>query len=189
MDLKYKFDECLENYGIYGTFVFWWFRRLLRASIFIIGKFNYETIEFRYDRYEKDGVVINKGDTVLNVHIPPGGGMDKESRLASYEKAAKFYKDVLNIDVKAFFCGSWLLSSVNREILPPRSNIIGFMDDFDIFDEKERKSFDFSWRIYGTAYTLPASEWPEDTTLRKGYKKWILDGKCATTGYGVRLIK
>lgn len=189
MDLKYKFDECLTNHGVYGTFVLWWFRRLLRASIFIIGKFNYETIEFRYDRYEKDGVVINKGDTVLNVHIPPGGGMDKVSRLSSYEKAARFYKEVLNIQPKAFVCSSWLLSHVNREVLPSTSNIIGFMGDFDIIEEKEHKTFPFSWRIFGKASTLPVNEWPEDTTLQKGYKKWILDGKYPTTGYGVRIIK
>jgi len=189
MDLKYKFDECLTNHGVYGTFVLWWFRRLLRASIFIIGRFNYEAIEFGSDRYEKDGVVINKGDTVLNLHIPPCGGMSDEVRIDSYNKAADFYRDVLNITAKAFICRSWLLSSVNREILPPTSNIIAFMGDFDIIEENEQKTFPFSWRIFGKASTLPVNEWPEDTTLQRGYKKWILDGNYATTGYGVRIIK
>ncbi len=188
-DLRYKLDECLTNYDVYGTFVLWWFRRLLSASIFRIGKFNYEIIPFKYDRYEKDGVVINKDDLVLNVHIPPGGGMDKESRLDSYNKAVEFYKNVLNIKPKAFVCGSWLLSCINREILPPTSNIIGFMDDFDIIDETEHKSFPFGWRIFGKKSKLPPTEWTENTTLQKGYKKWILDGKYATTAYGVRIIK
>lgn len=189
MDLKYKFDECLINHGVYGTFVLWWFRRLLRASIFIIGKFNYETVGFRYDRYEKDGVVIKKDDTVLNVHIPPGGGMDKENRLDSYNRAEKFYKEVLKIKPKAFVCSSWLLSSVNREILPPKSNIVSFINDFDIVEEKEYDGIPFGWRIFGKASELPPGEWPEDTTLRKGYKEWILDGKRATYAYGVRTIK
>lgn len=188
MDLKYKFDECLTNYEVYGTFVLWWFRRLLRASIFIIGKFNYEIVPFKYDRYEKDGFVVNKGDKVLNIHIPPGGGMDKESRLNSYQRAAKFYKEVLNIEPRAFVCSSWLLSSANREILPPTSNIVDFMGDFDIIDEEERQTFPDAWRIFGKASQFPPGEWPEDTTLRKGYKKWILDGKYATTAYGVRII-
>ncbi len=189
MDLKYKFDECLNTKGIYGTFVFKWFGRLLKAAIFLIGRFNFETAEFEYDRYEKDGVVINKGDIVLNIHIPPGRGMTEEGRQESYREAAKFFKDVLNINPKAFVCSSWLLSSANRKILPLKSNILGFMNDFDIIDEKEHTDFPFSWRIYGKAAELPAREWPEDTTIQKGYKKWILDGNYATTAYGVRIIK
>ena len=60
------------------------------------------------------------------------------------------------------------------------------MDDFEIFDSSEHEGFGDDWRVFGHYTDFPLEEWPEDTSLRKAYKKWLTDGN--PTGHGCGVI-
>ena len=188
-DLKYKFDECLSVKGVFGTFVPNWFGQFYRADRFSLGRFQYEIVDFPYDRYEKDGINIKKGDLVLNIHIPSSGPMDKKSREASYKMALDFYKKNFNFTPKAFVCSTWLFNPDHYKFLSDSSNIIGFMNDFDIIEERIDANFEYRWRIFGKFSDLPFNKLPHNTSLQKAYADWMLAGNVAKTGYGIKIIK
>lgn len=187
-DLKYKFDECLEVEGVYGTFVPTWYPRFYRVDRFKLGRLQYEVKPYPYDRYEKDGIVILKDEPVLNIHIPSCGPLKREERESSYKKAVEFYGKYFNFLPKAFICNSWLLYPDHLDFLNPDSNIIDFMKDFDIIS-KEDKEFLYAWRIFGkSAKNLPVEEWSEKTSLQKAYKSRVLSGGKTGVGFGVKTV-
>lgn len=189
-DLKYKFDECVDTYGIYGTVAGFWFRRLFGLRIFQLGRLQFEPIEFRFDRYEKDGAVILKGDKVFNVHIPSGGGpLTKEKKEDAYKRAITFYKEKFNEEFKAFVCQSWMLYDKLYDFLDEGSNVKAFMDEYDIIFTDVYEGFPTGWRIFGKDYTLPYNELPENTKLQRSFKRMLTSGLPSGYGFGVKIIK
>ena len=85
-------------------------------------------------------------------------------------------------------CGSWLLYPPYRGILSPTSNVVSFAGDWDILSSQESEEFHDAWRVFGAASKLPPEQWPEDTSMRRAYKKWILEGHKAGSGFGVLLF-
>ena len=189
MDLKYKFNECVDTFETYGTSVGEWFNRLFGLRNFQLGRFQFEPIEFKHDHYEKDGVVINKGDMVLNVHIPSGGGMTKEKREDSYKRAVEFFKNQYNQEYKAFVCQSWMLYKNLYDFLDDSSNVKAFMDEYDIITNDVYEGFPTGWRIFGKYYTLPYDELPENTKLQRSFKRMLTSGLPSGYGFGVKIIK
>ena len=55
-------------------------------------------------------------------------------------------------------------------------------DDFD--DSEEYDVFHDKWRVFAKDFEKPNSELPEDTTQRRCFKKWLLDGKKTGAGAG-----
>lgn len=60
----------------------------------------------------------------------------------------------------AFVCGSWLLYEGHREFLPENSNILRFMDDFDIIRSADKEKFGDGWRVFGNTATDPLTTCP-----------------------------
>lgn len=185
-DLKYKAMECMNVYEIWGTFVSSWFPPFFNLTRFALGRFQYEQLPFPYERYEKGNNIILKNDVVYNMHIPSSGvPLSKEIRLDSYKRAYSFYQNNLQGRPMFIVCNSWLLYPKHRDFLPPDSNILDFMGDFDIIHSEEFLEFDNAWRIFGKHGTLPPNQWPQETSLQKAYKKRILEGKKVGNGYGI----
>ena len=67
----------------------------------------------------------------------------------------------------------------------PSSNILRFMNDFYIYDQYISDIKEDLWRIYGKYENSPLSELPEDTSLKRAYKQWLLDGNSVGGGVGV----
>lgn len=188
-DLKYKLIECHEIYGIWGTFVAAWFSRFFYVTRFGFGKLQFETVTFE-KQYEKDGVVLEPGSTVINVHIPrTGGKLDRESKDDSYRQAAEFYQKLFDKNPPVFVCHSWLLFPRNKEVLSPDSNLYAFISDFDIIEQKEYEDYSQVWRLFDKEYQGDVEALPQNTSLRRAYADWIRKGERTGCGYGVFVWK
>ena len=189
-DLKWKFHECLERYNVPGSFVAHWFPRFFHMTRFALGRLQFEHATFNADSYSACGVELKRGDDVINIHIPSAGPLTKESRMDAYRRAYRFFKKDFEGDILPIVCHSWLLYPAHREFLPAHSNILSFMDDFDILFERQEEPgcFGNAWRVFGAAADRPMDTWPSDTGLRRAYLDWLRSGKGAGNGYGVILF-
>lgn len=189
MDLKYKFDECVDCKGVYGTFVPWWNTGFYALTRFCLGRFQYDMSTFSAkDEYiTSAGVKIKKGDKTLGFHIPSSGvPLTDEVRLDSYKKAYEFFKDYRREDgLMIFECGSWLLYEGHKEFLPEKSNILKFMSDFEIIESEEKDKFDDAWRVFGKYGYKSPKNWPEDTSMRRAFKQRVLSGGKTGHGHGI----
>ncbi|MHB1154805.1 MAG: acyltransferase domain-containing protein [Eubacteriales bacterium] len=196
-DLRCKLSECIECKGVPGTFVVTWFGRFFRVSRFGLGRFQFETIklECKGGFTSSCGFHIEDGTTVLNIHIPSSGiPLTDEVRFDSYRRAREFYRNVKNTAAffrdgpTVFHCSSWLLYDKQREFLPVESNILKFLNDFELISSGDSDNFGNAWRVFGHWASLPAEMWPKDTKLRAAYANRILSGGKTGSGRGVILF-
>lgn len=186
-DIKWKLWECKAVKGIYGTFVGTWFCGWFYMTRFALGRLQFEITSFRGE-YEKNGRVLHEGDKVINVHIPRTlTPLDKNSRDDAYARAREFFADEFKETSMAFVCSSWLLYPPVQPVLPVNSNIRAFAADYDVIQEKtyEIGTYPDMWRLFDMDYTGKIEDYPEDSSLRRAYKKFLLDGNGSGSGYGV----
>lgn len=182
-DLKWKAKECFEVYGVWGTFVGWWTIDFFKLKRFALGRLQFNLNTFSEDFPEKS---IKKGDTYIDVHIPSSGPLKREECFESYKFATKFFKEYFSKKDIIFGCYSWLLSPDNRKILNPNSNILAFMNDYEIlYVEKDVNNTTF-WRIFGTK-EIPESfnSLPMNTTVRRNFANWLNKGNEFKIAFGI----
>ncbi|MBR0509503.1 MAG: hypothetical protein IJJ85_05250 [Clostridia bacterium] len=187
-DLRCKLLECIECKGVPGTFVAGWNDGFLKMNRFAYGRFQYEVItyDFDFDFVTASGKKITSGDTLINFHIPSSGvPLTDEVRMASYKEAYGHYKHLFPDGQVVFRCSSWLLYPRHKEFLPPQSNILKFLSDFEIICWEEKENFGDIWRVFGRYADLPYDQLPRDTSLRKAYAEWLCAGNKSGSGCGV----
>ena len=186
-DLRCKLLECMECKGVPGTFVAGWNHGFLDFDRFAYGRFQYEVREFGFDFdfMTSCGKLIRKGDTFVNFHIPSSGvPLTDDVRLASYREAYRHVKQLFPDGLAVFGCGSWLLYPRHREFLPPTSNILKFLGDFEIVSWEEKETFGDAWRVFGRYADLPPAQLPRDTSLRRAFADWLAAGNKTGSGFG-----
>lgn len=188
MDLRYKLLECYDVFGIWGNATGTWFERFFNVTRFALGRLQYETIPFRLESYENYGVSLKKDDTVINIHIPSSGPLTAELCMDSYKQAYEFFKNEQRDGLLVLVCLSWLLYPPHFDFLPKKSNILRFMNDFDIIDSYTEEQFVNGWRVFGKYHTLPPAELPEENSLKRAYKKHLLSSGKTGWGYGVIVL-
>ena len=184
LDLRYKLDECKCVYGIWGTFVLYWFWGFFRLERFALGRLQFEIVSFGAD-HTVDGIALTPDTRVLNVHIPrTQERLDHASVLESYRLAADFYRPILG-DKIAFVCSSWLLFPRHREMLREGANLLDFMNDYDVYASGEYQGYGEVWRLFDRAYDGDVSHLPDNTSLRRAYVGLIERGEKTGWGKGV----
>lgn len=186
-DLRYKLLECKQVKGVWGTFVAHWYRKLLLANVIKLGRLEYESRTFAFDEPYVFGDLTFKGEVdVKSVHIPSAPEkFDFPARLDSYKKAYKFFTGCEKGRPMIFICHSWLLFTPYKEILSPKSNIVDFMNDFDIIRLEETERFGDAWRIFGDEATKSPEDLPEKTSLQRIFKQYLMQNKPVGLGLGV----
>ncbi len=175
---------CHEETGLWGMKQFSWLEKTLRAKLWRLGRLEFEHIGFEAEHYGKNGVILNKDDTVINVHIPEGSPITREKCEDSFKKAVSFFGS------NVFVCESWLLWPAHREMLDEKSNIRAFMDLFDIVEAWEKPDTHDLWRIFGYLKDYTPETLPERTKLQRAYKKRLIaNGGLTGGGYGVYIFK
>lgn len=189
-DFRYKLRECEKWYGVKGISCFNWVHRHFLIKYFALGFFQYERSVWNFENdYVFCNHIITKGDKFVQFHIPSAGRMTRELRLNSYKKAWDFFKPesgILNI-----VCTSWLLYDGNRHVYPEGSNLMDFMDDFDLIESREDKDqvFRNSIRVFNQKYEGgDTAHLPRETTLQRNYVKWLEAGNRVGSGTGVILF-
>lgn len=188
-DLTYKLEECKKMYGVYGTFVYSWFFRHYTMQLFQLGCFQYEKIPFRFEDYRyKDSTMIKRGEQVYNIHIPSGVHLTEQARMDSYKKLYEFVKTPETTYIP-ITCSSWLLYPSNRQVYPEHSNLMGFLNDFDIISSEESEEvFPDAWRVFYKEFDGDTSQLPRETTLQRRYIDWLDAGNKVGGGTGVFLF-
>ncbi len=185
-DLRCKLLECWQNRGIWGTFVTWWYPGFYQMTRFALGRLQYERIEFPYDGYKG---LIKKGDTVINCHIPSSGALSPESVLDSLRQAYAFYAADRKNGLLPVYCSSWMLSPIHKELYPKGSNLLAFYELFDTVESRIDEANSNFWRIFGMSYSPDTlGNAPEDTTLRRNFKRHLLAGNCMGSARAILLF-
>ena len=182
-DLKRKFEECKAVMGVCGTFTSSWFEKYLNFENFAIGRlqFNPRPMAEAYETAERS---IKKGETVIAIHIPSGGKLEESAVLYSIERAKEFFANKLNFEPENFICSTYLFHPSMTNLYKEGSNLCKFSGMFDIFYIEDDASNGDAWRIFNCScndYTLL----PEDTSLRRDLKKYLLSGGKMGKGIGV----
>lgn len=185
LDLKWKLFECKEVYDIWGSFVAYWFPRFFIPDRFALGRLQFEIISYDWDPYEGKGVSLQKGDKVINVHIPrTGTGIRREVLDDSYARAAEFFKDEFDGKPVVFVCSTWLIYPGNKEFIPEKSNLRAFMENYDIVKVRDDQKHDWLWRLFDTMEQNP-NRLPADSSLRRSYIERLQSGGLIGTAAGV----
>lgn len=185
-DYTPKLLECKNVRGIWGTFVSFWYAGFFNLHIFRLGRFEYELAELPEDYRLPDGRILSAGRFMAKCHIPSGQpSLTDEVRMASYKEAYGFFADRNPDGLLVIGCSSWLLYGRHPEFLPENSHILRFMSDFDLLGSRDLPEFGDSWRLYGSEWTQDYEKLPEKTAMQRAYKKWLLNGNCAGSGFGL----
>ncbi|MDO4292407.1 MAG: acyltransferase domain-containing protein [Eubacteriales bacterium] len=183
LDLKWKLLECRKMYGIWGSFVAFWFPGFFELTRFALGRLQFELVDFP-ENYEKAGRKRPAGMTkAINVHIPSCGRLNREECHASYRQAAAFFADAFPTGQAAVTCSSWLLYPPHRQFLKPDSGVVRFMDEYDIYRTWENDGD--LWRVFDLDYDGRPETLPETTAMQRGYKEWLTAGNHAGGGEGI----
>lgn len=162
--------EHLESYGRYGFDRGFWTVRQVSGRLFRIGELEYELIRLD-DR------------PVISLHIPTDVRLWTPLLQESVERAG----EVLNRAFPEYrdapmFCRSWLLSPDLKELLPPDSNILAFQRSFRITPLPTPSTGVILW-VFKNPGLSPA-DYPEDTTLQRNMKAYLLAGETFTDAKG-----
>lgn len=185
-DLKWKLLECYENTDTWGMSVGWWEPGFFVPDRFTLGRLQFELFPFNKD-YTGHGETLTPASKVINMHIPSSGPLTPELCMDSFKRAHEFYRDHFPSGISVFMVESWLLFPKHREFLPENSNILKFMDFFEILgsnEDKPGKRGDM-WRVFGKYAEAPAEELPRDTGLRRAYADWLQKGGTVGGGDGI----
>mgnify|MGYP003371994230 FL=1 len=182
-DLKWKAMECRKVYGVWGNFTQDWFAGFLRMERFTLGRLQFEIMKEAPSGCPKEWKAL--GRPFVNVHIPEAGPLKHEACEQAYRQAEEFWEEKLHLSNPIFFCDSWLLFPGHRKMLPPESNIRRFQDDYALYETYEDKEGHDLWRIFGKLYDGNPETLPENTSLQKAYKKWLLEGRVPGAGRGI----
>ena len=189
LDLKYKVIECYEAYGIWGSFVAWWFSGFFKMNIFGLGRLQFELRTLGTD-YEKDGIKLTPDSPVLSVHIPSAKEPFTYDKVwEAYKLAADFFRETLGDAPIVFYCNTWLFFEKHKEMLKPTSNIYRFMSDYDIFEYGLYDDYTQVWRLFGKYYTGNPDDMPADSSLRRSYIELMRRGEKTGWGTGVLVYK
>ena len=163
--------EHRESYGNYGFDRDFWVVRQMSGLLFRIGELEYEMLRKDGRRY-------------LSLHIPSDAELSEERIQESCCQAREFFEEKFpeygDVDI---MCHSWLLSPTLKELLLPGSHILGFQKHFIIEETGENDDEFLQWVF--KRKDIPAKDLPENTSLQRRLKGYLLQGGSVADARGV----
>lgn len=162
--------EHMESFGVYGFDRWWWTGRQTSLQLFRIGSLEYE-------------LGTTDGKKWISVHIPSDADLSDEALDESLSEAHAFlHKFFPAYESVEFHCHSWLLSPTLGKLLPESSRINRFRNRFELqgFDEE---ADDYKLWVYKNKF-LRTEDFPENTTLQKNMKEFLLQGGKVGAAWG-----
>ena len=184
VDVRCKLEEHYSVNGRWGTMEFGWYARLLNACIIKLGRLEFEPIDYRW---ETPCMGTQKGDPVLNVHIPSAGPLRIEDVMDSFKRAYQFfgYEEPMRVVV-----ASWMLyPPMCDAVLKNGSNLKKFYELFQLVEQQEDPENKDFWRIFHMAYGEGVLDKVlTDTSLRRGLYEYMKSGRNMGIGRGILLF-
>lgn len=166
--------EHKESYGIYGFDREWWTARQISGQLLRIGELEYEMVEEDEKKY-------------ISIHIPSDAVLKEAEIRSSYQAAKRLFEEVFTDYASAeMVCHSWLLSPTLKELLEEGSHILAFQRLFDIEPTGQEETEYMQWVFKNP--NLPLGELPEQTSLQRNLKRYLLEGN-TVAGAGGRLLE
>lgn len=185
-DLKSKALECKQLYDIWGTGTGAWYANFFRLKIFRLGRLQFEKAPFRgKEPVTVDGVTVQPGQSVYNVHIPSGGSISPEACEDSFQRAKAFFKE----EPLILHCGSWLMYNENPKIFPSAKNVLAFREQFQIYESRPKPEGEDLWRIFGKDFDGDVTSLPQNTSMQKETAAWLSAGNQIGIGFGLKILK
>lgn len=161
-----------------------WTWRQTAGRLFRLG-----TLEFEYCRAKEalPEAEFQRGDMVLHVHIPSDARLTEEDLADSYRTMNLFFTEHAKAicplgKPKAVLCDSWLLSPELFRLLGPTSGIRRFASEYEVFKTDFGEEDCFLWLFHGVK---DLQRLPEDTSLQRAVKEYMLKGGKIGSGIGV----
>lgn len=137
-----------------------------------IGKGARQPVKLKRTEWTK---VLDKGDTLLEIHIPRNTAFDRATLQETYRQAKAFYSAHFpEIATKGMVSHSWLFTPQLREMLKPDSNIVTFQRQFYLYPTAG--SVRFLWNFVFGELTERKDAKP-DTSLRRQVLRYLEEGK------------
>lgn len=176
-DIRFWCENTEKEFGTLGLAVYEWFYRHIDMVLFRFGRLQFEKMDMEHSVISEKGC-IEKGTEAINIHIAQGEPLIWEE----CEKSIETAKEYFGAD-KPYICHSWLLYPDLDAVLSETSNIREFRKHFKVLqtDYKEREA---EWRVFGKVLKNVV-EYPENTSLQKRVKEYLLSGKSLGNGWAV----
>lgn len=177
--------EHQKRFGRAGLMAWPWVARTLRMEVFRLGRLQFEPhiLERPIHTQRHD---YPAGIPVIDVHIPAELPLDAASVRASFGVAKSFFSEHFSEDFALYHCHSWLLSSQLQDILPSDSRILQFQSLFDVYGHTQERQGEE--RVFGMLLDDP-SDYPENTSLQRKMKAYLLSGGKVNVGMGIIALK
>lgn len=105
-----------------------WLAIHMKFQMFRLGRLQFRMWKAYRDMPEAG---IQKGDNVMEIHIPRGSRLDPAECDKSFARAKEFFATYFpEFSYTCFTCNSWLLDEDLKEFLPEESNILHFGNRF-----------------------------------------------------------
>lgn len=188
LDIRFWCENAEREFAVLGLSEYEWFYRHIDMVLFRFGRLQFEEMESgdpfisMVEGKKSDSLAVNRRkmavEKVINIHIPQGEPLIWEECKKSLEMAGEFFGDNM-----LYVCHSWLLYPGLDAVLSETSNIREFRKHFKIIqtDYREREA---EWRVFGKVLKNVA-DYPEETSLQKRVKEYLLSGKALGNGWGI----
>lgn len=163
--------EHRESYGFYTFDRGSWTVRQISCKLFRIGQLEYE-------------LVTRERNPMISLHIPSDALLQEDRLRQSYLQARQVIGSAFPEYADApMYCVSWLLSPALTQLLKPDSRILAFQRLFDITPIPAENMQFLQWIVKKP--NLPPEEFPEDTSLQRNLKAFLLKGGSFPIGKGI----
>lgn len=152
-----------QQQGRYAFVWGWWFWRQLSMVEFRIGSLEYELVE-------------ENGHREISLHIPSDADMSSAAIDASFAAFRAFLgQQYLDWQQAPWVCDSWMMSPALPQLLPEGSNVLAFQRRFTVESVNEDSLGVLDWVF--PPHKEVSDALPEDTSLQRRMKAWLLEGK------------
>jgi hypothetical protein len=148
-------------------------------------------LEFRIDQLEFEMIAADHkskapqlaGQAYLSLHIPSDAKLVHEQVQKNYQAARRFFERYFPEYRSApIVTDTWLLSPKLKDWLPATSNLVLFGNDFELLLIEPEKNEGVLW-VFNTI-SSDVKNYPEQTTLQKAAKAWMLAGHAIGSAMG-----
>ena len=159
-----------------------WLNRHTDFQLFKLGR-----LQFAFGKAEctDEEYGIEKGENIIEVHIPSGGKLDEISCEKSFAEAGEFFKKYFpEYNYRFYTCHSWLLDDNLRQVADENSNILKFRELFsviNIHDSNAAIKYIYRWNIKEEEIKTFECK----NSFQENMKKYLNSGGKLCEAYGI----